>query len=55
MKTILYKFYALLLRAVQLELAMALSAPVRNHQRISALQADEDEYSRQLLRLELGL
>lgn len=55
MSAILRAFYAALLWATQFELAVALDAPVRNHQNVAALQADEDDYSRALLRLELGL
>lgn len=48
-------FYRLLLWATRLELAVALSMPTRNHDNIAALQADESDYDKSLLRLELGL
>ena len=48
-------FYALLLWMTSYELAIAKSAPERNHRLIVALQADEAEYSRELIRLECGL
>ena len=48
-------FYRFLLWATRLELAVALSLPNRNHDRIRALQADESSYDIALTRLELGL
>ena len=55
MTAILRAFYASLLWATQFELAIALAAPTRNQTYIAELQADEDDYSKALLRLELGL
>lgn len=55
MNAIVRTFYAFLLWATQLELAAALAAPNRNYKHISALKRDEDEYSRALMRIEMGL
>ncbi len=55
MNALLRAFYAALLWATQLELAIALASPDRNHANVARLKASEDEYSRALLRLELGL
>ena len=48
-------FYTLLLWATSFELSIAKAAPVRNHRNIEALQADESEYQRALIRMEVGL
>lgn len=55
MNTIIRTFYTFLLWSTQLELAAALSAPNRNYKHIACLKRDEDEYSRALMRMELGL
>lgn len=55
MSALLRAFYSLMLWATQLELAIALSLPERNHANIARLKASEDDYSRALLRMELGL
>lgn len=48
-------FYAFLLWATRLELAIAKSAPVRNQANINRLQRDESDYQRALIRMEFGL
>jgi hypothetical protein len=48
-------FYTLLLWATSFELAIAKKAPHRNHRHIEALQSDESEYQRELIRMEVGL
>ena len=48
-------FYAFLLWATRLELALAKSAPARNQSHIEALQRDESDYERALIRQEFGL
>lgn len=55
MNQIIRPFYSFLLWATQLELAIALRAPNRNYRHIASLKRDEDEYSKLLMRLELGL
>lgn len=55
MSALLRIFYTLLLWSTQLELAMAMSAPNRNYRHIVALKADEDSYSKALMRLELNI
>ena len=48
-------FYTLMLWATRFELSVAKAAPVRNYRNIEALQADESEYQRALIRMELEL
>jgi len=55
MSALLRSFYAFLLWATSFELALAKSAPERNRGHIDALQRDESEYQRELIRLEVGL
>ncbi len=55
MNTLHTLFYSLLLWCTQFELAVAKAAPVRNQRNIEALQRDESDYSRELIRLECGL
>lgn len=55
MKAAIRLFYTLLLWATSFELSVAKAAPVRNHRNIEALQADESEYQRALIRMEVGL
>ena len=48
-------FYASLIWSTRFLLALALAAPVRNHENIRVLKEDEQDYERALARLELGL
>lgn len=55
MNALLRVFYVVMLWAVRFELSLAVGAPVRNHRLIDALQRDESEYERALIRLDLAL
>ena len=48
-------FYLALLWCTSFELAVAKAAPERNRKNIDALQRDESEYERALIRIECGL